>query len=207
MILVLGSQPAGDVSHKPGGRLPLLSARPAEGCYQFCCLVNRGTMGVNSLPKTVTRQRSGCDLNAGPSAPESSTLTTWLPSHPATMPYSTGMGSYWSCSQSARLTWASFSYFICISCVSSFQCSRSCSSRLSLSCRLTIYQQTIHAATGQWWSLGFSNDLQSTTVLLHSSLLSSSSRSRRGPSRRCTTMSKVDSTPPELSSRTGGIVS
>ena len=26
---VLGSQPAGDVSHKPGGRLPLLLARPA----------------------------------------------------------------------------------------------------------------------------------------------------------------------------------
>jgi len=26
---VLGSQPAGDVSHKLGGRLPLLSARPA----------------------------------------------------------------------------------------------------------------------------------------------------------------------------------
>jgi len=25
---VLGSQRAGDVSHKPGGRLPLLSARP-----------------------------------------------------------------------------------------------------------------------------------------------------------------------------------
>jgi len=29
MIPVLGSQPAGDMSHKPGGRLPLLSARPA----------------------------------------------------------------------------------------------------------------------------------------------------------------------------------
>jgi len=29
MILVLGSQPAGDVSHEPGSRLPLLSARPA----------------------------------------------------------------------------------------------------------------------------------------------------------------------------------
>jgi len=29
MMPVLGSQPAGDVSHKPGGRLPLLSARPA----------------------------------------------------------------------------------------------------------------------------------------------------------------------------------
>ena len=28
-IPVLGSQPAGDVSHKPDGRLPLLSARPA----------------------------------------------------------------------------------------------------------------------------------------------------------------------------------
>jgi len=26
---VLGSQPAGDVSHKPGGRLPLPSAKPA----------------------------------------------------------------------------------------------------------------------------------------------------------------------------------
>ena len=33
-------------------------------------------MGVNSLPKTVTRQRRDCDLNPGPSAPESSTLTT-----------------------------------------------------------------------------------------------------------------------------------
>jgi len=29
LIPVLGSQPAGDVSHKPGGRLPVLSARPA----------------------------------------------------------------------------------------------------------------------------------------------------------------------------------
>jgi len=29
LIPVLGSQPSGDVSHKPGGRLPLLSARPA----------------------------------------------------------------------------------------------------------------------------------------------------------------------------------
>ena len=47
-IPVLGSQPAGDVSHKPGGRLPLLSARPVvtpevsvlgeqrhDGCEQF----------------------------------------------------------------------------------------------------------------------------------------------------------------------------
>jgi len=29
LIPVLGSQPAGDVSHKPGGRLPLLSTRLA----------------------------------------------------------------------------------------------------------------------------------------------------------------------------------
>jgi len=45
--------------------------------------VNRGTVGVNSLPKTVTRQRHGCcDLNPSHSVPESSTLTAWLPSHP-----------------------------------------------------------------------------------------------------------------------------
>jgi len=29
LIPVFGSQPAGDVSHKPSSRLPLLSARPA----------------------------------------------------------------------------------------------------------------------------------------------------------------------------------
>ena len=40
-----------------------------------------------------------------------------------------------------------------------------------------------------------------------SSSSSSWSRGRLGPSRRCTNMSTVDSTPPELSSRTGGIVS
>ena len=94
------------MSHKPVGRLPLLSPgpqlpcsygcmknlteisaaklagssprNPYKGCYQFCCLVNRGMMGVNSLPKTVTRHRRGCDLNPGPTAPESSTLTTRL---------------------------------------------------------------------------------------------------------------------------------
>jgi len=37
-------------------------------------------MGVNSLPKTVTRQHRDCNLNPGPSTPESSTLTTRLPS-------------------------------------------------------------------------------------------------------------------------------
>ena len=47
-------------------------------------------MGVNSLPKTVTRQRRDSDLNPGPSAPESSTLSTRLPSHPVKR-QSTGM--------------------------------------------------------------------------------------------------------------------
>ena len=37
---------------------------------------------MNSLPNTVSRQRRDCDLNPGPSAPEYSTITTWLPSHP-----------------------------------------------------------------------------------------------------------------------------
>jgi len=35
------------------------------------------------LPKTAIRQRHDCDLNSGPSATESSTLTTRLPSQPA----------------------------------------------------------------------------------------------------------------------------
>ena len=39
-------------------------------------------MDVNSLPKTVTRQRRDLDLNPGPSKPETSTLTTRLPNHP-----------------------------------------------------------------------------------------------------------------------------
>ena len=60
----------------PGLQLP---RNPYEGCYQFWCLVNRGTMCVNSLPETVIRQHRGCDLNPGPSATESSTLTTRHP--------------------------------------------------------------------------------------------------------------------------------
>ena len=62
LIPVLGSQPGGDVSHKPGGRLPLLSAMPAvtratlkRAATNFAAwCVNRGTMGVNSLPTTIT---------------------------------------------------------------------------------------------------------------------------------------------------------
>jgi len=53
-----------------------------EGCYRFRCLVNRGTIGVNSLPRTVARQLRDYDLNPSPSVPEFSKLTTRLPSHP-----------------------------------------------------------------------------------------------------------------------------
>ena len=72
---VLGSHPACDVSHKPGGRLRLLSASRA---------VTHATLktGVNSLLKAVTRQRRGRNLNPGRSAPESSTQTTRLPRDP-----------------------------------------------------------------------------------------------------------------------------
>jgi len=47
----------------PGPQLP--PQHLGEGYYQFRCLVNSGMMGVNSLPKTVTRQRRNCDLNLG----------------------------------------------------------------------------------------------------------------------------------------------
>ena len=44
-------------------------------------------MGVNSLPKTAAGQRRGCDLNPGPSAPESSTLNDTIhANHSATEP-------------------------------------------------------------------------------------------------------------------------
>ena len=40
----------------PGLQLPPQPLRGLLPIFQFCCLVNKGTMGVNSLPKTVTRQ-------------------------------------------------------------------------------------------------------------------------------------------------------
>ena len=90
LIPVLGSQPTGDVSHKRDSRLPLLSARPAvtpatpkRAATNFATW---WTMGVSSLSKTVTRQHRDCNFNPGPSMPESSTLTNWLPSHPSCDP-------------------------------------------------------------------------------------------------------------------------
>ena len=51
-------------------------------------------MGVNSLHKTVTRQRRDCDLNPVPSMPEFSTLTTRLLSHPRIGMYCILMSCY-----------------------------------------------------------------------------------------------------------------
>jgi len=76
-------QPA-DVSHKPGGWLPLLSARPTvtpttlkKAATNFAAWWIEAQW-VWTLCLRLTRQRSYCDLNPGPSAPESSTLTTRL---------------------------------------------------------------------------------------------------------------------------------
>ena len=56
LIQDLGSQPAGDVSRKPG-RPP----QPLRGLPVISLLDERGTQG---------RQRRGCDLNPGPTAPD-----------------------------------------------------------------------------------------------------------------------------------------
>ena len=53
LIPVLGSQPAGDVSHKPGGRLPLLSAKPAVPPQLL-----RGLLPISLLGK---QRHNGCE--------------------------------------------------------------------------------------------------------------------------------------------------
>ena len=44
--------------------------------------VQKGKGSPYSIAERMVPERRGCDLNPGPSAPESSTLTTRLPSHP-----------------------------------------------------------------------------------------------------------------------------
>ena len=64
----------------PGLQLP---PQPLRGLLPVLLLGKQRHSGCeNSLPKTVTWLRRDCDLNPGPSAPESSTLITRLPSHP-----------------------------------------------------------------------------------------------------------------------------
>jgi len=53
LIPVLGSQPAGDVSHKPGGRLPLLSARPTVTLATL-----RGLLPISLLGE---QRHDGCE--------------------------------------------------------------------------------------------------------------------------------------------------
>ena len=53
LIPVLGSQPAGDVSHKPDGRLPLLSTRPAVTCQPL-----RGLLPILLLGE---HRHDGCE--------------------------------------------------------------------------------------------------------------------------------------------------
>jgi len=54
LIPFLGIQPAGDVSHKPGGRLPLLSARPAV----TPAILKRTMLPVSLLGE---QKHDGCD--------------------------------------------------------------------------------------------------------------------------------------------------
>ena len=53
LIPVLGSQPAGDVNHKPGGRVPLLSARPAVAPQTI-----RGLLPISLLDE---QRHNGCE--------------------------------------------------------------------------------------------------------------------------------------------------
>jgi len=88
LIPVFCSQPASDVSHKPGGRLLLLSARPAvtlatlkKADTSFVAWRTEArwvwTVFLRLLPDSV----AAAIWNPGPSAPESRTLTTRIPSH------------------------------------------------------------------------------------------------------------------------------
>ena len=56
LILVLDSQPASEVSHKPGGRLPLLSARPTVTPQPL-----RGLLPILLLGE---HRHNGCELFA-----------------------------------------------------------------------------------------------------------------------------------------------
>jgi len=58
LIPVLGSQPAGDMSHKPGGRLSLFSDRPARGITEKCRInANRGPWQLFARAPLLTRDK------------------------------------------------------------------------------------------------------------------------------------------------------
>jgi len=72
----------------PPGRGDFPAFTPAEADTRFSNpegmqgWFDLGTLGANSLPKTVTRQRRDCDSNPCSSEPKCGTLTTRPPSHP-----------------------------------------------------------------------------------------------------------------------------
>ena len=78
LIPVLGSQPAGDRSHKSGGRLPLLPARTAitspaaehhralAGTKLDCFVTEAEAHVCEQLAQSCTRQRGGHDSNPRP---------------------------------------------------------------------------------------------------------------------------------------------
>ena len=54
LVPVIDCQPAGDVSHKPGGRLPLLSTRPAV----TLATLNRGLLPISLIGE---QRHDGCE--------------------------------------------------------------------------------------------------------------------------------------------------
>ena len=62
-----------------------LHPQPLRGLLSIFAAWWKEAPWVLTLPKTVTRQYRSCDLNPGPTAPESSTLATRLPSHHKTV--------------------------------------------------------------------------------------------------------------------------
>jgi len=79
MIPVLGSQPAGDMSHKPGGRLPLLGSRAGLRRSRVRVQIAAAMLSGSNLRQTVHNHRArspsseigssplkGCEGNCGP---------------------------------------------------------------------------------------------------------------------------------------------
>jgi len=63
----------------PGLQLP--TQLLMRGLLPISLLGEQWHGGCAQFSKTVTQQHRGCDFNLGPTAPESSMLTTWLLSH------------------------------------------------------------------------------------------------------------------------------
>ena len=151
-------------------------------------------MGVNSLPKSVTGQRRDCDLNPGPSAPESSTLTTRLRSHRQQIAY---MIAATTCDSLLRRR---LSYLYETTCTCTSRCHHLTNCHCQLSVRLilqvtlirvsigtrlhcqqtstpsiTVDLQSNFAADWDWLSCGFRPAFHSTQNRLNSQLLQISS--------------------------------